>query len=128
MDEDINEGAKAIWIWGLSIVGVMIVGAFLVYGVKPAIERMNTEAARNSQGYVETKQALLIGLLEDYMQLGQEISALTAEGERYQQTIDDKRSQQKAIVSRIRTECSTMKQQDIPLEVRQFLLDHQGEY
>lgn len=109
--------SAAVWLF---IVVLSILTALISLVLWPAYIKFQTEAVHNSQGYVESKQRLLLDLREDYLELEASIAEAT-------DNPDLKRAleaQQEAIIDQMRREAAVLDDPDVPPEVREFLRNH----
>lgn len=53
MDDEINEGARAIITWGVAFILVLVIGGFIYYAVAPKWEDARRDAYEHSESYVQ---------------------------------------------------------------------------
>ena len=115
--DDIDEGTRAIFQWGGAIAAVVIIVALVLGVLRPTFIAQERQAVQQSQGYITTKQTLLLKLVSDYTQLATEISQLPA----HDPLADAKRAQQRAIAQRLKLEVSTLPRDQVPQLVKDVL-------
>ena len=119
MDDEIATGSHAIIAWGIAGILVFIIGGFMYFSVLPSWRNMETQGIQGSYQYIQSKQTLLLKLHADYNQLETEIAAQTDPA-----VVEAKRSQQVAMLTRMRAEANLLNPSDIPRDVAQFLQEH----
>lgn len=126
MNDEISQGTRAIIQWGVAIILLLLVGALSFAILQPFLVKLQTDAAQNSQGYIETKQGLLFSLIEDYQDLETQIVSL-GNSDMENQTRQALQAQQASIVNRVQSEAALLDPQYVPQDVQAFLNAHQGE-
>lgn len=123
MDSEIQTGSKALIVWGIVIIALILIGTIAYTAILPALYQFRTEAVQHSQGYIESKQQLLYSLMEDYEDLATDIVKL---GDTPQdQTLKTQmESQQAAILERIETEAKMLGSPNVPADVVEFIHSH----
>ena len=126
MREIRREATWTIWQWLPTVIIVLVLLAVIGWMLQSAgIISMNIkrETVQHSQQYTETKGSLLQKLYTDYLQLDAEIAEL-GQADGSQAIITAKKSQQKAIVIRMRSEADLIPQSQVPSNVSAFLAKH----
>lgn len=123
MDRDLRTLISYLF-WGIVAIAFAGTVATGLYWITNATMRnLETEAIRNSNQYVQTKQDLLFKLMDDYTQLESEVIILQAQGGQ-DELISAKRGQMIATLTRMHDEAGLIDADKIPAEVARFLLSH----
>lgn len=117
---EIRRGFSAIMVWGLAFILITAIAVAAFSALQPIVVKYRTDVNRASQGYVESKQQLLLSLVEDYYDLDAKIAEFQDDAD----TVESLEAQQLAIVSRINKEANLLDSGDVPQSVRTFIREH----
>lgn len=115
----------------IGVVVFMMAVGFIVRGgnlwatsiFRPAEIAIDRDSNRQSQQYVETKQALMLNLVQDLRRLDSEIADGTARGE----NVTPKQSLKKATLDRLEHEAQAVPPEQVPAPAR-TVLQQNGRY
>lgn len=103
------------------VVAFLNLGGLAIYGfTKPAVNRIERDSNIQSQQYVETKQQLMLNLVQDIRRIDADISTAQRAG----QDISPKLAQKKATLDRLQQEVTTIPAESVPEPVRQILTEN----
>lgn len=119
--EDIRLGNKALWVWGITLILLAVIATVIFTGLRIVQVRANTEINQNSQGYIETKQTLLINLMAEYYSLDSDKARLDESDQQVRESIQ---AQQRALIIRMHQEADLLGGESTPPEVAEFLRAH----
>jgi hypothetical protein len=122
-EHPVRSGCGAIMIWGLAFILLLVIGTVIFTALRPAQVYFNTKVNQSSQGYVESKQSLLLKLVEDYHDLDVKIAELGS-SDSDKEIERGLHGQQQAIIDRVREEANLLNPSDVPKSVRAFLAEH----
>lgn len=105
---------------GLLILGFAVVQTGMYYAAMPWLRQQETAINRSSQGYVETRQAVLLKLTQDAYRLQAEIDQGRAKGE----DVRSREAQLKASLDDIEREASTIESSQVPGPTRDLMARH----
>lgn len=124
---DVNETAKfgcLTWIFVgmlfLTVVTLGLVATGVNLTMLPFVRQQETQINRSSQGYIETRQAVLLKITQDAFRLSVEIDQGRAKGE----DVRSREAELKASLDAIEREASTIDQQYIPAQTRDLMARH----
>lgn len=108
------QGGCLLWIGGAFVVVFLIVAVLALNGVHlltlPFVRQQETAINRSSQGYVEARQQVLMGLTQDATRLEGEIRDGRAKG----QDTRSSEAELNATLDRMQTEAALLSRDDVP--------------
>jgi hypothetical protein len=121
---EIAWGGCALFTWGGILIALALLATTAALVAAPTWRAWQRESIQQSQEYSETKQRLVLQLIDTHAQLGAEIAALDPETDAA--LIGAKQAQQRTLVMRLRTEVQTLSSSEVPPAVTTFLAQHGG--
>ena len=115
MRDRARELGAVVWGCVLFIVALALIGSFFLVS-RPGVLAWEREAVVQSQSYTDSRQRELLLYLEEYHSLN--VQALQTQNP---EAVTAYRSQQQALVSRMRQAASTMPRQNVPPEVARVI-------
>ena len=122
-DNEIRGGFNFTLAIGIAFLLLLALGTIGYYTIYPYLLERQTEANRSSYQYVSTTQQLLQENMRDYLELDVKIQEYSKDSAN-QSIVDGMKAQQKAILNEMRAKAGTIKAEQVPAEVAQFLSVH----